>query len=302
MSFRKLKRNISRTAEGIRIFGIGTTIQGLFFLCCHGVFKPKVAFVKTRTDGLRIEFDYPSQMMPALVVFRDFLEPDYDFVRRILEVGFVFFDVGCGIGSYSMVAALKAPGLVHAFEPMRAGYNTIQKNLRANGLETRVKLNACGLSNWQGIGRMQEVENMFGSFVIPDGYQEESVAVQLTTLDAYCLDQSIDRIDVLKIDVEGHEPEVLKGASRMLAEGRIHVMIIEEDSHRASLYQEIMARGFCCGYFNPWTGQFEKLKVVDERTILSRKPSAFSSNLIFVQEQSMDWVMARLSAGLAHTR
>jgi FkbM family methyltransferase len=302
MSFRKMKRSVTRTAEGIRVFGVGTTIQGLFSLCCYRVFKPNVGFVRTRTDGLRIEFDYPSQMMPALVVFRDFVEPDYEFVRRILRVDSVFFDVGCGIGNYSMVAALKAPGLVHAFEPMRAGYNTIEKNLRANGLESRVKLNASGLSNREGIGRMREVENMFGSFVIRDGYLEGSVAVQLTTLDAYCRDQSIDTIDVIKIDVEGHEPEVLDGASQMLAERRIHVMIIEEDNHRASLYQGIMARGFCCGYFNPWTGQFEELKVVDECTILSRKPSVFSSNLIFIQDRRMDWVMARLSAALARTR
>lgn len=296
MNVKRTKRIVTRTAEGIRAFGIGTTIQGLFSLCYYRVVKPKVGFVRTRTDGLQVQFDYPSQMMPAMVMFGDFVEPDCEFVRRILRADSVFFDVGCGIGTYSMVAAKGVRRLVHAFEPIPGGYETIQKNLRANGLEARVKLNASGLSNRQGVGHMQEAGNMFVSFVILGGCPEGSVTVQLTTLDAYCRDNSVDRIDVIKIDVEGHESEVLEGAERMLAERRIDVIIMEEDSHCARLYQEIMARGFRCGYFNPWTGQLEQLEVVDEHTILSRKPSAFSSNLVFVEERRMDWVEARLQA------
>ncbi len=144
---------------------------------------------------------------------------------------------------------------------------------------------------------MQEVRNMFGSSLIPEGCPAGSVAVRLTTLDAYCSGNSLDRIEVIKIDVEGHEPEVLQGATRMLDERRIGVIIIEEDSHRASLYQGIMARGYHCGYYNPRSGLLEEMKVVDEHAILSRKPSTFSSNLVFVEERQMERVAALLRAG-----
>ena len=291
-----MKRVVARTAEGVRAFGIGTTIQGLLSLCYYRAFKPKVGFVRTRTDGLLVQFDYPSQMMSAMAMFGDFVEPDCEFTRRILHADSVFFDVGCGIGIYSMIAAQRVRCLVHAFEPIQGGYETIRKNLRANGLEARVKLNALGLSDRQGTGHMRELKNMFVSFVIPDGRREGSVTVQLTTLDAYCRDNSVDKIDVIKIDVEGHEPQVLQGAERMLAERRIDIIIMEEDSHCAPLYHGLMARGFRCGYFNPWTGQWEELEMVDEQTILSAKPSRFSSNLIFVHERCMEWVVATLKA------
>lgn len=57
--------------------------------------------------------------------------------------------------------------------------------------------------------------------------QEKQEAVSLKTLDGYCEEKNIQAVDFLKIDVEGHELEVLRGAERMLKGGRIGIIQFE---------------------------------------------------------------------------
>ena len=59
------------------------------------------------------------------------------------------------------------------------------------------------------------------------GQGENSETVELTTLDNFCEQQGIQKLDLLKLDVEGHELSVLEGAERMLAAGRIEVIQFE---------------------------------------------------------------------------
>jgi FkbM family methyltransferase len=71
------------------------------------------------------------------------------------------------------------------------------------------------------------------SFFVPSDAPGDSVAgmiydkgdqtVPVMSLDTYCTENGIAHIDVLKVDVQGHEPAVLRGAERMLSEGRIDV-------------------------------------------------------------------------------
>jgi hypothetical protein len=76
--------------------------------------------------------------------------------------------------------------------------------------------------------------------------------VAATSLDAYCETFDVDRVDFLKVDVEGMEPQVLKGAKRMLSQKRISAALMElcprnltdVGSSSASLYEEIMNAGY----------------------------------------------------------
>ena len=53
------------------------------------------------------------------------------------------------------------------------------------------------------------------------------INVQTQTLDSFCLDKKIENIDVLKIDTEGNELNVLKGAKRLLSENKINLIYTE---------------------------------------------------------------------------
>lgn len=58
-------------------------------------------------------------------------------------------------------------------------------------------------------------------------HSERTVRAHLRTLDSFCADKKIDHIDILKIDAQGMEGAVLKGAGTMLAEGRIGLVYLE---------------------------------------------------------------------------
>lgn len=79
----------------------------------------------------------------------------------------------------------------------------------------------------------------------------------IDTLDNYCLQNNISKIDILKIDVQGFEAEVLLGASRLLADSLIDMLIIEvtfDDyyKHSTSFYDIesiLLKRLYALGYF-----------------------------------------------------
>jgi FkbM family methyltransferase len=144
------------------------------------------------------------------------------------------FDVGANRGQF--LSMLKrglgeASFQVHAFEPSHAAFEGL-KEIHAN--DARAILNNIGLSrmagsmtlysNEVGSGLASLYERRLDHFGITLKHAEQ-VAVE--TLDAYCVRTSIDHIDLLKIDVEGHELDVLAGAEEMLHRGAIDAVTFE---------------------------------------------------------------------------
>src|SRR5690606_8055589 len=68
---------------------------------------------------------------------------------------------------------------------------------------------------------------------------ERVLEVPGITLDSYCADRGVDQILLLKIDTEGSEPAVLRGARTLLEEGRIHAIQFEYGSTWAGLEQSL---------------------------------------------------------------
>lgn len=146
----------------------------------------------------------------------------------------VVFDVGANVGSWAALAVQFNPGIrLHCFEPSKPTFLT----LVGSGLPGDVTYNHCGLGSKpedltlrifeEGAG----INSLYERKGLEDGWklapQLGSETVRIITLDRYCADNSIDRIDFLKLDVEGHELEVLKGSSDMFHAGRIEVMQFE---------------------------------------------------------------------------
>lgn len=140
----------------------------------------------------------------------------------------VIFDVGANSGEYA-VAALDAAGpcvAVHCFEPSPAAFQELSRIL---GRNQAVVLNKVGLSSQDGARAILHCNTHGGtgsSLIaknLPDGEFEYRLTeeVALRTLDSYATQHQVDRIDLLKIDVEGLELEVLRGAEHLLSTGRI---------------------------------------------------------------------------------
>ena len=150
-------------------------------------------------------------------------------MRQILPSGTVAFDVGANSGEWAEEALRVNPTLnLHCFEPNSSAFERLQHNV----LGSNVVLNKFGLGERKGsldlyvYGEGAEVNSLYnraGVGLAP--LRTESA--ELSTLDAYCDERGIESVDFIKIDVEGHELSVLKGAHGLLKSGRIRALQFE---------------------------------------------------------------------------
>lgn len=145
-----------------------------------------------------------------------------DTVRLLLsklQPGDTFYDVGGHFGQYSVSAGLKVgnTGKVVTFEPGPIQRQYLETNKELNGL-TQQTIVAAALSDHQGeLGlHVPSLVDIGKSQLVDPSTDSGAIKVPITTLDLYCEENGIDRIDVMKVDVEGAELGVFRGASRVL--------------------------------------------------------------------------------------
>jgi FkbM family methyltransferase len=148
---------------------------------------------------------------------------EYFFLRSELpKIGGVVFDVGANVGNWaSFVLDINPKINLHCFEPSKATYAKLaQKEWPSN-----VRLNNLGLGEVEGVLELNVVdeESALNSLYLRRGVDcaraVKTEKISITTIDDYCEKNAIQRIDLIKVDVEGHELAVFKGMRQMLAQG-----------------------------------------------------------------------------------
>jgi FkbM family methyltransferase len=136
-----------------------------------------------------------------------------------LREGDTFFDIGGHFGQYTVAGGRKVGvnGRVHVFEPGSIQDGYLRRNIELNGL-TNVTVANVALSDTPGELALHTPS--FGdigkSQLVDPSQDDQAVRVPVTTLDTYCEENDITRIDVMKVDVEGAEFGVFKGAARVM--------------------------------------------------------------------------------------
>lgn len=169
-------------------------------------------------------------------VYTESLEPtETKWVMGTLKPGMVFVDAGANIGYYSLIASslVGDNGRVYAFEPSDAPYNALARTIKRNMISNIIQVHSA-------LGDTHRRKEMFKSnannidspsFVYHNTKsKEESTSIgfkEIISLDVYCQSSGIESIDLIKIDVEGYEPQALAGMTRMLHENRVGRIIIE---------------------------------------------------------------------------
>jgi len=135
-----------------------------------------------------------------------------------LHTGAVFVDVGANIGAFAIPMAKKVSdsGRVFAFEPhpklVQQIKNSVQENKLAN---VTVIQKACGAVVGEQALYLKP-KNSGGSSLIQSDQPEEGLLLSVTTLDSEL--SALEKIDLIKIDVEGYELEVLQGGRTILSQ------------------------------------------------------------------------------------
>jgi FkbM family methyltransferase len=146
----------------------------------------------------------------------------------------VVFDVGANVGRWSRSLVLgsgarQSPFLVHAFEPCGDTFATLSENLKAWGMDDRVRAHRLALSAEEGerpffsLGKDQGRNSLYPH----RGEAGTAETVPCCTLDAWCRREGVEDVLFVKIDTEGNDYQVLIGAREMLAAGRIGMVQFE---------------------------------------------------------------------------
>lgn len=160
-------------------------------------------------------------------------EPDVcEFFRNVLKPGLVVFDVGANVGQFTLLAAKRVgtAGNVHAFEPAPEEYRKLSANVSLNGF-SNVLLNHVAICDRVGetvlrtAGPGLGLYNSLGKPLVSS--QIGDISVPCTTLDCYVQARGVPRVDLLKVDVEGAELGVLRGAAHLLSPSDAPVIVCE---------------------------------------------------------------------------
>jgi FkbM family methyltransferase len=151
---------------------------------------------------------------------------------RLVGPGDVVVDVGANFGWYTclLARAVGPAGRVHAFEPVPQLAAMTQDAIYLNGVAATARLVRAGLGDRVGSFTMYTFRDLpHGHAAASDLGRDDAVpiACDVTTLDDYARTAGIDRISVMKVDVEGHEPFVFSGGRDLLSDPDAPVVAFE---------------------------------------------------------------------------
>ena len=258
---------------GIRAVGPVATLQGAWRTAGIITSRPQRGEVHLRS-GPVLEFDYPGQFPPTLMVFGDLIDPEFSFLKRVVRPGWRIVDVGAAIGQFTLFAAMCLPGaIVDAFEPSRANVATLRRNIWRNGVEDRVVVHQTALSRSPGTARFATAPKAWMSqLAAAESTQEGLEEVAVDTVDATLDGLGLEHVDVLKINVAGFEPAVIEGAMGSIQRGRIAIMVLLLGMESLRHYAVMSALGYRFFYYHPIKRMLYEVARFDADSVLNHRP------------------------------
>ena len=191
-------------------------------------------------DALGFKFVlYPfDRLHEKLLLERAYDRELFAAMSLLIRPGDVVFDVGAHIGEISVLAArLCGPqGKVFAFEPVPESCARFRENVALNGCEN-IFLQPVAVAEYTGTVTMNVFPSQYSAwnsrgrpvYTDVEGVPVESTPIEVpaTTLDEFRATHGIERIQFLKVDVEGHEHAVFGGAARLLGERDVDTICFE---------------------------------------------------------------------------
>ena len=221
-------------------------------------------------NAVRLAWELPVEIDPSSWVGIDVINIGVhdrvvaEAICRLLDSGEDAFDIGANIGQNSSIMALVAGprGHVVAFEPSPVAWGLLTRNVESWAAYDLAPFTLVrkGVSSKIGEGLLHESLDL-GGFSLedqppgppraaPEGAR--GISIELTTLDAFA--PQPQRIGLIKIDVEGHELAVLRGATRIIGKGLARDIVFEDYLPQPSpVTAHLRAAGYeVFGLFEAW--------------------------------------------------
>ncbi len=196
------------------------------------------SFRHSRVNGLDLLVRADEDLGHDIYFFGEYEPGESAFITQNVRPDDICVDVGANIGFYTLLLARNAQkGLVHAFEPVSLNYHLLTVNVLTNNLGN-VTLNNCAIGDHNADIDFYVAQDGGFSSAVDTGRKQivDKAQVKMITLDSYCSQVGLSRIDFLKIDVEGGEPGSIRGAHELLSDARKPRLLMLE------LYEPMLQR------------------------------------------------------------
>lgn len=184
-----------------------------------------ISLAKIQGIQMYINADYNLGGVLWLII-KDYEKWETELVKEIISEGMTVADIGANVGYYSLIAAklVGNNGKVYAFEPEPENYELLVRNIEINGYTNVVPVNKA-VSNECGktklfINRVSSSRHSFSQNNVTD--EAGSVEVEIITLDEFFKGE---KVDFIKMDVEGAEGLILDGARQILSQDRLTIIM-----------------------------------------------------------------------------
>ena len=228
--------HLSSAIQAMRTRGLGATLRAGFNLA-GAAFQRSILgrrFLERPVHGYRMLLDLDDPGISRTLLLFGQREMEHKaMLERVLKPGMTVLDIGANIGYYALMEhALVAPGgRLIAVEPSPANVELLKRNLALNGC-TGVEVHQAAVSESVGkrsffLSHMSNLNTFHGDNTAH--LSGTAIEVETTTVPALMKGR---KLDLMRMDVEGHEVEVINGLMPAIEAGTLAPMIIFE-THRS---------------------------------------------------------------------
>lgn len=215
------------------------------FVLAHLKFLIKEEFLYNWVNSTKIYIVHHRAASTECYYYGLFDPEEMSILRDCIQDGDVFADVGANIGGYSIFAASYGAD-VYAFEPVPSTFELLKRNIEANpGFAEKIHPIMKVISDSVGMVTFTIDSDTTNKVVSEDNIVINGSNVE--KIPSVTLDSIMEKVNILKIDVEGHEKSVLKGAERILSSKDLRLIILEDPDEEIKTL--LMSYGFTqCNY------------------------------------------------------
>jgi len=249
-------------------------------------FNEQNSFEFNLTEDIKVILHKDSKLCKLIYV--SFEETEICFLKKFIKKGDCFFDIGANIGLFSLHASkiIGDHGKIIAFEPTPITFNRLKSNIEINRF-LNIKTENIGLSDTCGMIKFHTSNDGYDAWnsfaTLTDIGECSEIDVTTDTLDNYIQTNNIEKIDLIKLDVEGWELNVLKGAKELLSRSDSPVLLVEFTETNA------FAAGYYCGelfdFVKSFGYEWYSYNVESNKLIIQKKKLHYPyENLIAIKD------------------
>lgn len=208
------------------------------------------------------------------------------FLLHLLREEDVFFDIGANVGSYTLLSSKVVGATTHSFEPSPSTFGHLENNIFLNRIQSKAFAFNEGIGGEKGSMKFSVNQDTINHIVLNE--IEESIEVQINTLDQHTAEHKLVP-NLIKVDVEGFETEVIRGADSLLRNNDFKAMIIELNGSGGrygfdedAIHRKVLELEFKAYHYQPF-----------ERKLMARDERSFHGNTIYIKD--LDFVNQRLA-------